>query len=87
MPRLRTSRYRLKAFCEERQSAFFIQKYKEVKTMERTQISFEELKQAAEPLKALLRNKGHPHLTVVVSDERVDLMEGIMGIPFEPIQD
>ena len=55
--------------------------------MERTQITFEELEQAAEPLKELLRNKGHPHLVVVVSDERVDLMEGIKGRPFEPIKD
>ena len=55
--------------------------------MERTQISFDELKQATEPLKELLRNKGHPHLVVVVSEERVDLMESIMGIPFEPIKD
>ncbi len=55
--------------------------------MERTQISLKELKQAAEPLKELLRNKGHPHLVVVVSGEHVDLMEGIMGIPFEPIKD
>lgn len=55
--------------------------------MERAQIFFDELKQAAEPLKELLRNKGNPHLLVVVSDERVDLMEDIMGIPFELIKD
>lgn len=55
--------------------------------MGRTQISFDELKQAAEPLKELLRNKGHPHLVVVVSDDRVQIMEGIMGVPFESIKD
>lgn len=49
--------------------------------MEKEKITFEELQKAAEPLIELLRKKGHPHMTVLVTDWSVELVEAIMGMP------
>lgn len=49
----------------------------------KAEITFEELKEAAIPLVKLLREKGHPHMTVVVKDDRVELVEGVKGCPLE----
>ena len=49
--------------------------------MEKEKITFEELKKASEPLVELLRKKGHPHMTVIVSDWAITLVKDIMGMP------
>ena len=49
--------------------------------MENKKIALEELKKAAEPLIELLRKKGHPHMTVIVTDWSIDLYEGVIGVP------
>lgn len=55
---------------------------KEIKKMtSRTEITFEELQEAATPLVELLRKKGHPHMTVLVTDWNVELVEALIGIP------
>ncbi len=66
------------------QSAFFMQKNKEVKEkMERTQpvIPFEEVEKAAKPLVELLREKGHPHMTALVTGRGVEITETVVGVP------
>lgn len=50
------------------------------------EITFEELKGAAQPLVELLRKKGHPHMTVLVTDWNVELVEALRGIPM-PYED
>lgn len=47
------------------------------------QISFKELEEAATPLVELLRKKGHPHMTALVTDRSVVLTEDIMGVPLD----
>lgn len=50
------------------------------------EITFEELKSAAQPLVELLRKKGHPHMTVLVTDWNIELVEALKGIPM-PYED
>lgn len=52
----------------------------------RTEITFDELQEAATPLVELLRKKGHPHMTVLVTDWNVELVEALRGIPM-PYED
>lgn len=52
----------------------------------RTKITPEELETAAQPLVELLRKKGHPHMTVLVTDWNVELVEALRGIPM-PYED
>nr|DAN97950.1 MAG TPA: hypothetical protein [Caudoviricetes sp.] len=52
----------------------------------RTEITFDELQEAATPLVELLRKKGHPHMTVLVTDWNVELVEALKGIPM-PYED
>lgn len=60
---------------------------KEIKKMtSRTEITFEELQEAASPLVELLRKKGHPHMTVLVTDWNIELVEALKGIPM-PYED
>lgn len=54
--------------------------------MENKKITLEELKTAAEPLVELLREKGHPHMTVVVTGRSIKLVEDIAGTPM-PYED
>ena len=49
-------------------------------------ITKEELEQAAQPLAELLRKKGHPHMTAIVSDDHAEIAEGRVGVPF-PYED
>lgn len=60
---------------------------KEIKKMtSRTEITFDELQEAASPLVELLRKKGHPHMTVLVTDRNIELVEALKGIPM-PYED
>ena len=52
----------------------------------RTEITIEELQETATPLVELLRKKGHPHMTVLVTDWNVELVEALRGIPM-PYED
>lgn len=45
-------------------------------------IAFAELEKAAEPLVELLRKKGTPMLTVIVTSRSVDVEQSVMGVPF-----
>lgn len=49
--------------------------------MENKKITFEELKTAAEAVVNLLREKGDPHMTVVVTGRSIKLVEDIAGTP------
>lgn len=42
-----------------------------------------ELEALARPLVEYLRQKHHPHTAVVVTDDRVVLVEETMGVPFD----
>lgn len=44
-------------------------------------ITIEELEEAAKPLVELLREKGHPLLTVLVTSRSVNLVEAVKGAP------
>ncbi len=46
-------------------------------------VSIEELKKAAEPLVELLRKKGHPHMSAIVTERSVVVTEDLMGVPLE----
>lgn len=47
------------------------------------EINFEELKQAAEPLLELLREKGNPYTMIVVTQRDIKVLEDKQGIPCE----
>lgn len=47
------------------------------------EITFEELKKSAEPIAELLRAKGHPHMTVIVTENYVRIVEDLIGTPFQ----
>ena len=61
-------------------------KQKDESNILRTKITLEELQEAATPLVELLRKKGHPHMTVLVTDWNVELVEALRGIPM-PYED
>lgn len=42
----------------------------------------DELESLAWPLVEYLRKKHHPHTAIVVTDERVVMVEDVLGIPF-----
>lgn len=44
-------------------------------------IEFGELQEATKKVVELLKAKGHPHMTVIIQQDRVELMEGIVGVP------
>ncbi len=44
-------------------------------------ITFEEIAKAVEQVVSLLRKKGHPHMTVIITDRSVKITEDIMGMP------
>ena len=46
-------------------------------------ITLEELERAATPLVNLIREKGHPHMTALVTDRSIVLTEDIMGVPLD----
>lgn len=46
----------------------------------------DKLEQLAKPLAEYLRKNHHPHTAIVVTDERVVVVEDVLGIPF-PIED
>ena len=48
--------------------------------------SEDELKQMARPLVDYLRKYHHPHTTIVITDDRMDVLESLIGIPF-PVED
>lgn len=50
---------------------------------DKPQISFEELKKAAEPLVELLRKKGQPHMSAIVMGRSVVVTEDLMGVPLD----
>lgn len=54
--------------------------------MENKKITLEELKTAAEALVELLREKGDPHMAVVVTGRSIKLVEDIAGMPM-PYED
>lgn len=54
--------------------------------MENKKITLEELKKASEAVVQLLREKGNPHMTVVVTGRSIKLVEDISGIPM-PYED
>lgn len=51
------------------------------KVISLSEITYEELKGAAQPLVELLRKKGHPHMTVLVTDWNIELVEALKGVP------
>lgn len=51
-----------------------------------TNNDYDELQEAASPLVELLRKKGHPHMTVLVTDRNIELVEALKGIPM-PYED
>ncbi len=53
---------------------------------EEMQITFKELREAAKPLVEILRKKGHPHMTVLVTDRTAIVVEDKVGVPF-PYED
>lgn len=46
-------------------------------------ITFEEISKAVEKVVFLLRKKGHPHMTVIITDRSVKITEDIMGMPLD----
>lgn len=46
----------------------------------------QELEEIAQPLIAYLIKNHHPHTAIVVTEERVVVVEDVLGIPF-PIED
>ena len=44
-------------------------------------VEFDELQKAAEPVVDLLKKKGHPHMKVIIEQDHVELVEGLLGIP------
>lgn len=46
----------------------------------------EEFRQAALPLMEWLNKNGHPHITVIVDSERVELVEGLATARREPLK-
>lgn len=43
----------------------------------------EELTNLAQPLVYYLRQNYHPHTTIVITDERVTVVEDVMSVPLE----
>lgn len=50
---------------------------------ETKKITCEELKEVSMPLVELLRRKGHPHMTAVVTEKNVLLNDVFKGLPLE----
>ena len=46
-------------------------------------ISFEELKEATKDIVKLIQEKGHPHMTIIIQQDHVELLEGSVCIPLE----
>ncbi len=49
--------------------------------------SEEELKQLARPLVDHLRKYHHPHTAIIITSDRVDVLESLAGIPFPFMED
>lgn len=43
---------------------------------------YEELKRLAQPLVDYLRKYHHPHTAIIITDDWVDVLESLVGIPF-----
>lgn len=48
-----------------------------------TENDFEELKEVTKAAVEFLRKKGHPHMTIIVTDRSVKITEDIMGVPLD----
>lgn len=48
-----------------------------------TDEKFKAFRDAAEPLVKYLNENHHPHVTVIVTPTRAELVEGIMSVPIE----
>lgn len=46
-------------------------------------ISWQELEEASKPLKELLQKKGHPHMTIIIDQTGVEVLEGVCACQFE----
>ena len=51
--------------------------------MEQGKITFEELSEAVEKAVDLLRKKGHPHLSIVITQREVKVVEDKIGMPLD----
>ena len=47
------------------------------------EITFEELKDKSKELVALLRKKGHPHMTIIITCRDIKVTEDKMGMPLD----
>ena len=46
-------------------------------------ITLEELNEATKAVADLLREKGHPHLMVIITQQGVKVVEDKLGLPFD----
>lgn len=47
----------------------------------------QELEEAAKPLAAFLRENCHPHMTVIVTGESAELVEGLATVMLTPVSE
>lgn len=47
------------------------------------QITLQELEEACKPLKELLQQKGHPHMTIIIDQTGAEVLEGVCACKFE----
>lgn len=50
-------------------------------------ITREELEEATKAIVDLLKKKGHPHMKVIIEQDHIELVEGVIGIPVEVEKD
>lgn len=50
---------------------------------ENKKITWKELEEASKPLKELLQKKGHPHMTIILDQNGVEILEGICACQFD----
>lgn len=43
----------------------------------------EEFEKLAKPLNKWLQKNGHPHMTIIITFDSAELVEGKIGVPFE----
>lgn len=46
-------------------------------------VAFEELEKVSKPLIQLLKEKGHPHMSIVVSDSNIRIVEDVICVPIK----
>lgn len=55
---------------------------KDVKTLEKiTETTFREIEELAKPLAEYIHNHYNPHTTIIITDERVTVVEDLLGMP------